>query len=257
MMNALYSAATGMTAMQTGMDVIADNLANVNTTGFKSTRLSFQDLLYQQLGERQDAAAGSGSQVGMGVAPGRTEKQFTQGDLRETGGRFDLAISGTGFFQVMLPSGQIGFTRDGSFSMDANGQLVNSAGYRLEPAVVIPDAADPQSVTISSTGRVSGTVGSQQVIMGQIDIVNFVNPSGLQSLGNNAYAATAASGAMIEGDAGANGFGTIQQGVLEGSNVSVMQEMIDMINAQRAYESVSKVISTSDEMLGMANAMRR
>lgn len=255
MMNSLYSAATGMSAMQGTIDVIANNLANVNTTGFKGSRLAFQDLMYQQLGDRQ--AARLGSQVGMGVAAGRTEFLFTQGDLRETGVLTNMAIEGAGFFQVGMPNGQMGYTRDGNIVVDANGQLVTQSGFILEPNVVIPVEADRESVKISASGRVTGKVDGVNTIFGQIDIATFVNPSGLSALGNNVYGATVGSGIPRVGEPGSNGLGAIRQGSVEGSNVSVMNEMVEMINAQRAFESVSKVISTSDEMLGIANAMRR
>ena len=255
MMNALYSAATGMSAQQTGMDVIAHNLANVNTTGFKETRLSFEDLLYQQVGDRQ--ASRMGSQVGMGVAPGRTELNFQQGDLQETGNATDLAIEGNGFFQVQLPNDQIGYTRAGNFAVDANGQLTTNSGYRLEPAVVIPETVEPGSVQISSTGRVTGKVENQLTVLGQIDIASFKNPQGLQAMGDNVYLATVNSGPPSADTPGTVDRGYIRQGFLEGSNVKVMEQMVDMITSQRAFESVSKVISTSDEMLGMANSMRR
>ncbi len=252
MMNALYSAATGMMAMQTGMDLIAQNLANVNTTGYKSTRLTFEDLLYMQIGDQNGT-----TQVGMGVAPGRTQLEFTQGDMREDSSRTAMAVEGAGFFQVILPSGDIGYTRDGHFLPDANGQLVTSSGYTLEPSVVVPVTADPQTIQISPTGRVTAKVKGVDTILGQIQLAKFVNPAGLFALGSNTYAATVNSGPAQVDDPGANGMGVIRQGYTEGSNVSVMTEMVDMITAQRAFESVSKVLSASDEMLSMANSARR
>jgi flagellar basal-body rod protein FlgG len=255
MMNALYTAATGMAAQQLGMDVIANNLANVNTTGFKQSRISFEDLLYQSVGDRN--AARRGTQVGMGVAPGHVQAVFTQGDFRETGIGTNIAIEGEGYFQVVLPDGTLGYTRDGSFMPDANGQLVNQSGYRLEPAVVIPQDVASGTVSISPTGQVTGKLGEDIIVLGQIEIATFPNNAGLEALGDNTFLETINSGTPVLDEAGLNGLGLLRQGVVEGSNVSVMTEMIDMITTQRAFESVSKVISTSDEMLGMANAMRR
>jgi flagellar basal-body rod protein FlgG len=255
MMNALYSAATGMMAMQTGMDLIANNLANVNTSGYKSSRLTFEDLLYQQLGETTSARRGA--QVGMGVTLGRTQLEFTQGDMRETSNKTSMAIEGNGFFQVQLPNGEVGYTRDGNFLPDGNGQLVISSGYTLEPPVVVPVSVDPQSIMISQTGRVTGKINGADVILGQVELANFVNPAGLFALGSNTFAATVNSGPAQVGIPGQSGLGVIKQGYVEGSNVSVMNEMVDMISTQRAFESVSKALSSSDEMLGMANGIRR
>jgi flagellar basal-body rod protein FlgG len=263
-MDALYSAATGMTAQQTHMDVIANNLANVNTTGYKSTRLTFNDLLYTQIGPRQGARDPSttnggsvGAQIGMGVSPATTQRIFSQGDLKETDEDTNLAIEGEGLFQVILPNGQIGYTRDGDFQRDGNGQLVNQSGYRLEPEVVVPVETETGSLKISSSGRVTGVINGQTTVLGQIDIATFANPAGLDPLGDNTFAATLNSGQPQIGSGGTNGLGYIRQGFLEGSNVTVMDQMVDMITAQRAFESVAKVLSTSDEMLGMANQLRR
>ena len=255
MMNSLYTAATGMSAMQMNVDTIANNLANVNTTAFKATRLRFEDLLYQQVGDRQ--AARQGAQSGMGVAPARTELSFTQGDIKDTGVQTNMAITGAGFFQVAMPDGSIGYTRDGSFGVDYNGQLVNASGYQLEPIIGVPLEAEPGSVTISPEGLVTCRINGAVDVLGQIELAHFGNPEGLAALGNNVYAATVNSGAPLIGNPGANETGLLTQGAIEGSNVSVMNEMVEMINAQRAFESVSKVISTSDEMLGIANSMRR
>ncbi len=255
MMNALYSAATGMVAQQTEMDVIANNLANVNTNGFKQTRLSFEDLLYQQIGDRQ--AARLGSQVGMGVAPGRTELLFTQGELIESQTPTNMAIDGNGFFQVLLPNGQVGYTRDGSFAPDGTGQLVNSSGYVLQPDVTIPSTVSAASINITGTGEVTGVLSGVVTILGQIDIANFANPQGLSALGNNTYGATNNSGEPQIVTPGSSGTGFLRPGYNESSNVSVMNEMVSMITAQRAFESVARVLTASDEMLGIANAMRR
>jgi flagellar basal-body rod protein FlgG len=244
-----------MAAQQLGMDVIANNLANVNTNGYKQSRISFEDLLYQSVGDRN--AARRGTQVGMGVSPGRVSAIYTQGDMRETGINTNMAIEGDGFFQVVLPDGQIGYTRDGSFMPDANGQLVNQSGFRLEPSVVIPQDVPASSVTISTSGQVTGKLGNDFIVLGQIDIATFPNMAGLEALGDNTYLETVNSGTPTIDEGGQQGLGFIRQGNVEGSNVQVMTEMIDMITTQRAFESVSKVITTSDEMLGMANAMRR
>jgi flagellar basal-body rod protein FlgG len=264
MMDALYSAATGMTAQQTHMDVIANNLANVNTTAFKSTRLTFNDLLYTQIGPRQgargpsvDSGGSVGTQIGMGVSPATTQRIFTQGDLKDTGTDTNMAIEGDGFFQVVMPSGQIAYTRDGDFNRDGNGQLVTQSGYRLEPSVVVPMETETGSLKVSASGRVTGVINGQLTVLGQIDIATFANPPGLDPLGNNTFAATLNSGQPQVGTAGTNGLGYIRQGFIEGSNVTVMDQMVDMITAQRAFESVAKVLSTSDEMLGMANQLRR
>lgn len=255
MMNSLYTAATGMSAMQSHVDTIANNLANVNTNGFKSMRQTFEDLLYQQVGDRQ--AARQGAQSGMGVAPGRTQLSFVQGDLKETGVATHVAIDGAGFFQVALPDGTIGYTRDGSFSVDSNGQLVTGSGYQLEPIIGVPMEAEPGSVEITPEGQVTCTINGNTEPLGQFELATFVNEEGLAALGSNVYAATVNSGAPLVANPGDNASGLLRQGHVEGSNVSVMNEMVDMINAQRAFESVSKVISTSDEMLGIANSMRR
>jgi flagellar basal-body rod protein FlgG len=259
MMNALYSAATGMSAMQMGMDVIANNLANVNTTGYKATTITFEDLLYQSLGDSYSAR--QGAQVGMGVGPGNTHKVFTSGEMKETGVWSNMAIEGNGFFMVTLPDGTVGYTRDGSFTVDATGTFVNSSGHRLydgySSSIAVPQEVDPSTVRISPNGQINGKLDGQDILLGQLSLATFVNPAGLSSVGNNIYVATNNSGPATVVDPGQGGTGTIKQGVVEGSNVSVMTEMIDMITAQRAFESVSKAISTSDEMLGMANSMRR
>lgn len=255
MMNSLYTAATGMSAMQMHVDTIANNLANVNTDGFKANRMTFEDLLYQQVGDRQ--AARQGAQVGMGVAPSSTQINFNQGDIRDADVNTNMAIEGRGFFQVSLPDGSVGFTRDGGFQVDANGQLVTRSGYQLEPIIAVPAEADANSLKIGTDGQVTCTVGGAQQDLGDIKIATFVNPAGLEAVGSNTYLATTNSGLAQINVPGENGAGAVQQGKIEGSNVQVLTEMVDMINAQRAFESVSKVISTSDEMLSIANQMRR
>ena len=254
MIRSLWISKTGLDAQQTNLDVIANNLANVSTTGFKRSRAVFEDLLYQTL--RQPGAQSSqqtqvptGLQVGTGVRPVATERIFTQGNLQQTGNAFDMAINGQGFLQVQMPDGTTGYTRDGSFHVDAQGQVVTSNGYPLLPAVTVP--ANATKVTIGSDGTVSvmvpGQVAGQNV--GSIQLANFVNPAGLQPLGQNLFLETAASGAPQAGTPGTNGLGLLNQGYVETSNVNVVEELVSMIQAQRAYEINSKAIQTSDQML--------
>ncbi|MBU2810500.1 flagellar basal-body rod protein FlgG [Acidithiobacillus thiooxidans] len=255
MMRSLYVAATGLEGEQTKMDVIANNLANVNTTGFKQSRAVFQDLLYQNL--RQPGAQSSqttqypsGLQLGTGVRVVSTERLMTQGNLTQTGNALDVGINGQGFFQIMQPNGTIAYSRDGTFQMNNQGQLVTSNGYLVQPPVTIPPNA--QSITIGSDGTVSvvlpGQAQPQQV--GTIQLANFINPTGLQSIGDNLYLQTGSSGAPQTGQPTLNGLGSVQQGYLESSNVNVVSELVDMIATQRAYEINSKAVSTSDSMLG-------
>ncbi|WP_298168342.1 flagellar basal-body rod protein FlgG [Acidithiobacillus sp.] len=255
MMRSLYVAATGLEGEQTKMDVIANNLANVNTTGFKQSRAVFQDLLYQNL--RQPGAQSSqttqypsGLQLGTGVRVVSTERLMTQGNLTQTGNSLDVGINGQGFFQIMQPNGTIAYSRDGTFQMNNQGQLVTSNGYLLQPPVTIPP--NSQSITIGSDGTVSvvlpGQALPQQV--GTIQLANFINPTGLQSIGDNLYLQTGSSGAPQTGQPTLNGLGSVQQGYLESSNVNVVSELVNMISTQRAYEINSKAVSTSDSMLG-------
>ncbi|MHB9136239.1 MAG: flagellar basal-body rod protein FlgG [Acidithiobacillus ferrooxidans] len=254
MMRSLYVAATGLEGEQTKMDVIANNLANVNTTGFKQSRAVFQDLLYQNL--RQPGAQSSqttqypsGLQLGTGVRIVSTERLMTQGNLTQTGNSLDVGINGQGFFQIMQPNGTIAYSRDGTFQMNNQGQLVTSNGYLLQPPVTIPP--NSQSITIGSDGTVSvvlpGQAQPQQV--GAIQLANFINPTGLQSIGDNLYLQTGSSGAPQTGQPTLNGLGSVQQGYLESSNVNVVSELVNMISTQRAYEINSKAVSTSDSML--------
>lgn len=254
MMRSLYVAATGLEGEQTKMDVIANNLANVNTTGFKQSRAVFQDLLYQNL--RQPGAQSSqttqypsGLQLGTGVRIVSTERLMTQGNLTQTGNSLDVGINGQGFFQIMQPNGTMAYSRDGTFQMNNQGQLVTSNGYLLQPPVTIPP--NSQSITIGSDGTVSvvlpGQAQPQQV--GTIQLANFINPTGLQSIGDNLYLQTGSSGAPQTGQPTLNGLGSVQQGYLESSNVNVVSELVNMISTQRAYEINSKAVSTSDSML--------
>jgi flagellar basal-body rod protein FlgG len=262
MMRALYTAATGMDAQQLNMDVISNNLANVNTVGFKHSRADFQDLLYQEM-RPAGAPVADGVQyptpleVGLGVAPGSTETLFDQGTFEETGNNLDVAIQGLGFFTVLLPSGSYGYTRDGSFKLDSQGRLVNSSGYAVQPEITIPASAT--SVSIGEDGTVSVIEGNSTTpqTIGQLSLTTFPNPAGLAQIGGNNFGETAASGSPAIGVAGQSGLGTLAQGTLEMSNVQIVQEMVNMITAQRAYEVNSKAIQTCDDMLADADQLKR
>lgn len=255
---ALHVARTGLDAQNTKMQVIANNLANVNTTGFKKDRANFEALAYQQLiaaGAASDSENkfATGLSLGTGVALAGTSRIDTQGTLQETGGALDMAIEGGGYFQVQRTDGTIGYTRDGGFSRTAEGTLVNSDGLPLIPQIQVPDGTT--SITIGNDGTVSATIAGQTspTNLGQIELANFANPSGLQSIGGNVLIETAASGAPQVGIAGLDGRGTIKQGSLEGSNVNIVEELVDMIETQRAYEVNSKMIKSTDEMLQYVN----
>lgn len=263
MMRALWTSATGMKAQDFNISVVTNNLANVNTTGFKKSRADFQDLLYQTLREAGTPVAEglevpNGIQAGLGVRPVATQKIFSQGDFEQTENPFDLTIEGDGFFRILMPDGTIGYTRDGAFKVDSTGTLVNSDGFRLQPEIVVPTGATAISVGID--GTVTAKMGNNEPDqdLGQITLVRFINPAGLKNSGRNIYLATAASGDEIgPGVPGQEGRGTIQQGYLEMSNVKVVEEMVAMIVAQRAYEANSKGIATADTMLGIANNLKR
>lgn len=262
MMRALWTAASGMTAQQTKIDVISNNLANVNTTGFKKSRVDFQDLLYQTVKyagtpSTTGAQIPTGIQVGHGVRTVATQKVFSQGMYQQTDNSLDVVIEGDGFFQVLLPDGTICYTRDGAFKIDAYGRLTTSDGFPIEPEIQIPEEAVEVSISSDGTVAVMYPGVSDPEERDTIMIARFVNPAGLQSVGRNLYRATAASGAPIVGQPGMDGFGTLAQNFLEMSNVQVVEEMVNMIVAQRAYESNSKAIQASDEMLQAANNLRR
>ncbi|MBS3805749.1 MAG: flagellar basal-body rod protein FlgG [Oleiphilaceae bacterium] len=251
---ALWVSKTGLSAQDTNMSTISNNLANVNTIGFKRDRAVFQDLLYQidrQPGgmNTQNSELPSGLQLGTGVRVVGTAKQFSQGNLQVTEQPLDMAVDGRGFFQIELPDGDIAYTRDGQFQLNADGDIVNPDGYRLEPNINVPENAT--SVTIGKDGTVSAVVDNQAapVNLGEIPLVNFVNPQGLQAIGNNLFRQTNASGDPAEGEPGIAGLGTIEQGMTESSNVEVVEELVNMITTQRAYEMNSKVVSTTDQML--------
>ncbi len=262
MIRALFTAATGMQAQQLNLDTIANNLANVNTTGFKRNRVDFQDLLYQTLRPAGTRMAGgvevpTGIQVGHGTRPVATQKLWSQGNFQQTENPLDLVIEGDGFFQLTRPDGTIAYTRAGAFKRDSQGQVVNSDGYVLQPAITIPD--DTVSISIGSDGTVSVITAGQSTPqqLGQIELARFVNPAGLNAIGKNLFLPTAASGQPTTGQPGQEGFGAINQGFLEMSNVSVVEEMVQMIAAQRAFEVNSKAIRSADEMLSISNSMTR
>lgn len=262
MIRALYTAATGMEAQQLNMDITANNLANVNTTGFKKTRADFQDLLYQTIRsagamQAQGVQVPTGIQVGLGTRMAATQKLYTQGDYKQTDNDLDVMIEGDGFFQVMLPSGDLAYTRDGSFKKDGNGRLVTSDGYIVQPEINIPDTATDLSIGEDGTVSVktSGQSTTQQI--GQLQITKFLNPAGLKNMGRNLVAATDVSGDANAVTPGQDGSGTLRQGMIEVSNVKVVDEMVNMIEAQRAYEINSKSIQSADEMLSTANNLKR
>ena len=254
MLPALWVAKTGLSAQDTNLTTISNNLANVSTTGFKRDRAEFQDLLYQikrQPGAQstQDSELPSGLQLGTGVRIVGTQKNFTAGSLQTTEQPLDMAIDGRGFFQILQPDGTTSYTRDGTFHLDSNGQIVNASGFALEPAIVIPN--DAQTFTVGRDGTVSITITGNPAsqVIGNLQTADFINPAGLQAVGNNLFLETAASGAPQVGTPGLAGFGTTLQNTLETSNVSTVEEMVNMITTQRAYEMNSKVISTADQML--------
>jgi len=254
MIRSLWISKTGMEAQQTQLDTIAHNLANVSSNGFKRGHVVFEDLIYQNL--RQAGANSSeqtqlptGLQVGLGVRPVATSRIFSQGNLQQTTNNLDVAIKGNGFFQIQMPDGTVGYTRDGSFQVDANGQLVTNSGYVVQPGITIP--ANAQSVTIAADGTVTASLPGQTAPqnIGQLQIASFVNPAGLDPMGSNLFAETAASGTPNSGSPQSNGLGALQQGYVETSNVNVVEELVSMIQTQRAYEMNSKAIQTSDQML--------
>jgi flagellar basal-body rod protein FlgG len=260
MIRSLWIARTGLDAQQTQLDVISNNLANVSTNGFKRARAVFEDLLYQNMRQpgaqtSQQTQVPTGLQLGTGVRPVATARVFTQGNLQKTDNTLDVAVNGNGFFQILLPDGTTGYTRDGSFHKDNQGQIVTSEGYPLQPNITVP--ADAQTVSIGNDGTVTVTQpGSPAATeIGAIQLATFVNNGGLLSIGQNLYLETAASGAPTPNAPGTNGAGIVNQGYVETSNVNVAEELVTMIQTQRAYELNSKVISTSDAMLGRLTQM--
>ena len=260
MMNSLWIAKTGMTAQQTQLDVISHNLANVSTTGFKRNRAEFQDLIYQNLRQvgaqtTEENQLPTGLHLGLGVNVVATSRNFTQGGLQQSGNNLDVAINGDGFFEITLPDGTTGYTRDGSFQLDAQGRIVTSGGLPVAPGITVP--AGTKSISISENGEVSaivaGSVAPQP--LGSLSMSSFVNSAGLQPVGQNMFKESAASGAPQQGTPGTNGLGIVRQGFLETSNVNVVEELVNMIQTQRAYEMNSKAIQTSDQMLAKPSQM--
>jgi len=255
---ALWIAKTGLEAQQTRMAITANNLANVNTTGFKRSRAVFEDLLYQNKGQAgaqssEDTQLNSGLMVGTGVRIVATEKIFNQGNLVQTGNSLDMAIQGRGFFQVLTPEGSLAYTRDGTFQVNADGEIVTAKGFTLDPGITIPE--DAQSITISGDGIVSALQPGNSTVteLGTIQIADFVNPAGLQPIGQNLFLETGSSGSPQTGTPGLDGIGTLSQGSLETSNVNTVEELVNMIETQRAYEMNSKAIATAEQMLEFAN----
>ena len=263
MIRALWTSATGMQSQQTSIDVIANNLANVNTTGYKRSRTDFQDLLYQTMRApgTDTSQAGTqvptGIQIGHGVKTVAVSKLFSQGDYNQTGNQLDLAVEGDGFFQIQMPSGETAYSRDGTFKLDNTGQVVTSDGYALLPGITVPENA--LGVTVGPDGGVNATLPNQAapVNVGNIQLASFVNPAGLNAIGRNLFLESGSSGAAVVGTPGSDGVGTIQQGYLEMSNVNMVEEMVNMITSQRAYEVSSKSIKTADEMLQLVANLKR
>ena len=254
MIRSLWIAKTGMEAQQTALDAISHNLANTATNGYKRGHAVFEDLMYQNLRQAgannaEQAALPTGLQVGLGVRPVAMARNFSQGNLQQTGGNLDMAVRGNGFFQIQLPDGSTGYSRDGAFQLNSQGQIVTNGGYLVQPGITIP--AQAQSITVGNDGAVSvtlpGQTAPQQV--GQIQLAGFINPGGLDPKGENLFAESASSGAPAAGAPGANGLGQLTQGAVETSNVNVVEELVTMIQTQRAYEINSKAVKTSDEML--------
>ncbi len=258
MIRSLWTGTTGMHSQQLNIDVISNNLANVSTSGFKKSRADFQDLLYQTIkvpGSQSstDTESPTGILVGLGVKPAAVSKVFTQGDLIQTENELDVAIEGQGFLQIEMPNGNTGYTRSGALKRDSNGRLTNSDGYPILPAITIPDGS--RQITIGESGIVSAIVGEDTVSteVGTIELASFTNNGGLSAIGKNLFVETAASGAAQTGTPGADGYGTLLQTFLEGSNVNIVEELASMITTQRAFEINSKTIQTSDEMMHTTN----
>ncbi|MDA8083642.1 MAG: flagellar basal-body rod protein FlgG [Nitrospiraceae bacterium] len=262
MIRSLFTAATGMEAQKLNIDVISNNLANVNTVGFKKSRADFQDLMYQTISAPGGISAEgvqipSGIQVGLGVKPVAVQKIFQQGDFVHTGNDLDMVIEGDGFFSVLTPDGTVAYSRAGAFKLDSEGRIVTSDGYPVEPAITVP--TDALSITVGSDGKVSvmqaGSTTPSEI--GQLEIARFINPGGLQAIGKNLFLPSGSSGEPQSGNPGTEGRGTINQGFVEMSNVNVVEEMVNMIVSQRAYEVTSKAVQAADEMLQTANNMKR
>ncbi|MGE5399258.1 MAG: flagellar basal-body rod protein FlgG [Ignavibacteriales bacterium] len=261
---ALRTAASGMFAQQINIETISNNIANINTTGFKKNKAEFKDMMYQEVSinpqftgtQAMNEKTSIKIQVGNGVQPASTQKLFAQGDLVSTGNQFDVGIQGEGFFQVRKGDGTFAYTRDGSIKVSSNGTLVTANGYVLEPGVTLNE--DIADVTIGKDGTIEAReTNGNSISLGSIELVKFMNPGGLQPVGDNLYVETPASGAPMTGTPGANGYGELHQGYLESSNVDIVEEMISMITAQRAYEINSKTVKTVEDMMTMANNLKR
>lgn len=264
MMRSLWTGASGMVAQQFNIDTISNNLSNVNTTGFKKNRAEFEDLIYQTVlmagtPATEVSEVPTGIQVGHGVKTAATQKMFSQGSLQSTENKLDIALEGDGFYKILLYDGSVAYSRDGSFKIDSNRQVVTSNGYLLEPPIVLPENFEMNTLSVSQDGRITvKVVGEDDPIdVGQLELARFVNPAGLSSIGGNLYKTTPASGEEIAGQPGMDGMAKTHQGFLEMSNVKVVEEMVSMIVAQRAYEINSKSIQTSDSMLATAIGLKR
>lgn len=258
----MLTAATGMEAQQLYMDTISNNLSNVNTAGFKRSKIEFQDLMYQTLREPgvrnfEGSMAPAGIETGLGVKPAATQRVFSQGSLNATENPLDWAIEGEGFFQITLPDGSTAYTRDGSFKLSSDGSIVTSSGFFVSPEITVPE--NSSNLSVSKDGKVSATLPGEDTSteIGQIELVRFINPSGLRSLGGNLYAMSDASGEPVISLPSEEGTGTIQVGYTEASNVQIVDEMVNMISAQRAFEIISKAIQVGEEMMQVANGLKR
>ncbi len=264
MVRSLWTAASGMVGQQFNIDTISHNISNVNTTGYKKTRADFEDLLYQNMrmaGTPSTSISNypTGIHVGLGVKPAATQKIFMQGSLQNTNNKLDVAIEGEGFFKVQMYDGTMAYSRDGAWKIDSNGQIVNHSGYKMEPEIIMPENFLFESISMSKDGLVTCKVGGSDDIIevGQIEIFRFVNPAGLTSIGGNLFKRSEASGEEIAGTPAYDGMGILHQGFIEMSNVQVVEEMVNMIVAQRAYDLNSKAIQTTDNMLGTAVSLKR
>lgn len=262
MIRGLYTAATGMHSMQHQIDVISNNIANVNTMGFKQDRAEFQDLMYESLnftaGRTTETSINpTGIDVGLGVKVSGVQKNFLQGDLQPTSNTLDIAIEGKGFFQITMPDGEIAYTRNSSFKLDNEGNIVNAQGYLLEPQITVPDNVTDLTIGIDGIVTATDPTTNTEVNLGQITLADFINPAGLSPLGDSLFKASEASGDPIEGNPSTEQFGNIQQGMIELSNVKLVDEMVNLITAQRAYEANSKAITTTDTMLSTVNQLKR
>ena len=261
-MQSLYTASTGMVGMQTQIDTTANNIANVNTIGFKKSRAEFADLMYHAMKYAGTATSDTtqsptGIEVGLGVRPTAINKIFSEGNLKQTDNKLDIAITGNGFFKLQLPDGSEVYTRNGAFKIDQNGTIVNSDGYLLIPQITIPEDATDISIGTDGTVTVVQPGQTQAAVIGQITTTSFINPAGLHSMGDNLYVETDSSGQPIDGVPGQNGLGSLRQGFVEMSNVQLVVELTDLITGQRAYDANSKIITTSDEMLQTVNGLKR